>query len=35
VLDAIGVFEKSRYGCDPVSASDFRILENAIRDLKG
>ena len=35
VLDAIGVFEKSRYGCDPVSASDYTTLENAIRALKG
>ena len=35
VLEAIGVFEKSRYGCDPVSASDYTTLENAIRALKG
>jgi len=35
VMGAIGVFEKSRYGCDPVSTADFVILENAIRSLRG
>jgi len=35
VLRALAVFEKSLYGVEPVSNSDFSILENAIRELKG
>jgi transglutaminase-like putative cysteine protease len=35
LLPAIGVFEKSRYGSEPVSIADFTVLENAIRELKG
>jgi len=35
VMGAIGVFEKSRYGCDPVSTADFAVLEEAIRNLGG
>jgi len=35
LLPAIGVLEKSKYSCDPVSNADFAILENTIRDLKG
>ncbi len=32
---ALQVFEKSRYGRVPVSATEFKLLEQTIRDLKG
>jgi protein-glutamine gamma-glutamyltransferase len=34
LLPAIGVLEKSKYSCEPVSNADFAVLENAIRELK-
>ncbi len=34
LMPAIGVLEKSKYSCEPLSTTDFTILENAIRDLK-
>jgi hypothetical protein len=33
-MPAIGVLEKSKYSVEPLSTTDFTILENAIRDLK-
>jgi protein-glutamine gamma-glutamyltransferase len=35
LMPAVGVLEKSKYSSDPVSTSDFAILENTIRDLRG
>jgi transglutaminase-like putative cysteine protease len=35
VLRALGVFEKCRYGQEPISISDLALLEDAIRELKG
>lgn len=32
---ALQVFEKSKYGRVPISASEFKLLEQTIRDLKG
>jgi hypothetical protein len=34
LMPAIGVLEKSKYSVEPLSTTDFTILENAIRDLK-
>jgi hypothetical protein len=33
-MPAIGVLEKSKYSGEPLSRTDFAILENTIRDLK-